>query len=129
MPTQRSVIAVIDDDVRIRFAMSRLLVALGYRTELYTSTKEFMEARTTTAAIGLIVDVQVGENCQITLTQDLAHAGFHIPVIFMSVDSRESLRRQAAGLDRFTLLTKPVSVYALMDALQELQPHPGRAGI
>jgi hypothetical protein len=41
----------IDDDLGVRGAISRLLSALGYDTELYASAKEFLDAAMTTEAI------------------------------------------------------------------------------
>jgi len=57
MPTKRKVVAVIDDNLGILGAMSRLLSAFGYDTELYASAKEFLDAAMTTEAICLIVDI------------------------------------------------------------------------
>ena len=39
MPTKRTVVAVIDDNVGVLGAMSRLLSAFGYDTELYASAE------------------------------------------------------------------------------------------
>jgi FixJ family two-component response regulator len=96
--------------------------------QLYASAKEFMDATATTMAIGLMVYVQVGKACEFSLTRDLAKAGLQIPVMFMSTDNRDSLQRESAGMDGFTLLTRPVSVYALMEALEQLTPVFSRAG-
>jgi len=42
MPPKREVVAVIDDDLGIRGAISRLLSALGYAPGLYASANEFL---------------------------------------------------------------------------------------
>jgi hypothetical protein len=51
IPIKPEVVAVIDDDLRVRAAIGRLLSALGCGTELYASAKEFLDAAMTTAAI------------------------------------------------------------------------------
>jgi FixJ family two-component response regulator len=45
MPPKPEVVAVIDDDLSVRRATGRLLLALGYNTELYASAKEFLDAK------------------------------------------------------------------------------------
>ena len=95
MPTKPEVVAVIDDDLSFRRATGRLLSAFGYDTELYASAKEFLDAAMKTEAICLIVDIQLGESCGIEFAQHLANAGFTMPVIFMTADDNESLKRRA----------------------------------
>ncbi len=46
MPTKRNVVvAIIDDNLGVLGAMSRLLSAFGYDTELYVSAKKFLDLR------------------------------------------------------------------------------------
>jgi FixJ family two-component response regulator len=122
MPTKRNVVAVIDDNLGILGAMSRLLSALGYDTELYVSEKEFLEVAMVTEANCLIVDIQIGESSGFELAQQLANAGCRIPIIFMSADGRESVRRRAIELGGVAFLTKPFSADALIEAMANLPP-------
>ena len=120
MSTKRNVIAIIDDNLGILAALSRLLSALGYGTELYASTKEFLDAAMMTEAICLIVDVQLGESCGIEFAQHLVNAGFTIPIIFMGANSNESAKRRAVEIGCLAFLTKPFSADALIHALAAL---------
>ncbi len=86
MPAKRKVVAVIHDNFGILGAMSRLLSAFRYDTELYASAKEFLDAAMKIEAICLIVDIQLGESCGIEFAQHLANAGFTMPIIFMTAD-------------------------------------------
>jgi FixJ family two-component response regulator len=117
MLTKRTVIAIIDDNLGVLGAMSRLLSALGYGTELYASAKEFLDAAILTEAVCLIVDVQLGETCGIQFVQELASAGFTIPIIFMSANYNESVKRRAAEIGCVAFLTKPFSADVLIDTL------------
>jgi len=121
MPKKRAV-AVIDNNLRVLGAMGRLLSALGYYTELYASAKEFLDAAMTTEAICLIVDIQLGESCGIALAQRLANAGFTIPIIFMSADNSESVKRRAMEIGCVAFLIKPFSAAVLIEALAKLSP-------
>jgi FixJ family two-component response regulator len=122
MPTKRKVVAVIDDNIRILGAMSRLLSAFGYDTELYASAKEFLDASMTTEAICLIVDIQLGEGCGIEFAQHLAYAGFTMPIIFMTADDNESVKRRAMEIGCVAFLPKPFSADVLIEALVNISP-------
>jgi FixJ family two-component response regulator len=105
MPTKRKAIAVIDDSLGILGAMSRLLSALGYDTELYAPAKEFLDARMMTEAFCLIVDIHIGESCGMDLAQLLSRGSSRIPVIFMSAGSNESVQRRAKEIGCVAFLT------------------------
>jgi FixJ family two-component response regulator len=122
MPTKRNVVAVIDDHLGLLGAMSRLLSAFGYDTELYASAKEFLDAAMTTEAICLIVDIQLGESCGIEFAQHLANAGFTIPIVFMTADDNESVKRRAMETGCVAFLLKPFSADVLIELLANLSP-------
>jgi FixJ family two-component response regulator len=122
LPTNRKVVAVIDDNLRILGAMSRLLSAFGYDTELYASAKEFLDAALTTEAICIIVDIELGESCGIEFAQHLANVGFSMPIIFMTADDNESVKRRAAEIGCLAFLRKPFSANVLIEALVNISP-------
>jgi FixJ family two-component response regulator len=122
MPTKRSVVAVIDDNLDILGAIGRLLSALGYNTELYASTEEFIDSALSSEAICLIVDVHLGKDCGIGLARQLAKAGYAIPIIFMSGDRRASIKMRALEVGAVAFLVKPFSADALIEALTRLPP-------
>jgi FixJ family two-component response regulator len=122
MPKKLKVVAVIDDNLDVLRVMSRVLAALGYDSELYVSAKEFLDAASTTEAICLIVDVQLGETCGFDLTQQLAAAGFIFPIIFMSGHNTEPVKRRAMEIGAVAFLSKPFLPEDLVRALDKLPP-------
>ena len=126
MPAKRKVVAVIDDNLGILGAMSRLLSAFGYATELYASAEEFHDVAMRTEAICLIVDIQLGESCGIEFAQQLANAGFTMPIIFMTADDNESVKRRAMEFGCRGFLRKPFSADALIGSLVNL---PARSAV
>jgi FixJ family two-component response regulator len=122
MPIKRKVVAVIDDNLRILGAMSRLLSAFGYDTELYASAKEFLDAAMMTEAICIIVDIELGEGCGIEFAQHLANMGFTMPIIFMTADNNESVKRRAMKTGCVAFLPKPFSMDVLLEALVNISP-------
>ena len=122
MSTKRKVIAVIDDSLEILSALGRLLSALGYDTELYASNLEFLDAVMFTEAICLIVDVHLGESCGMDLAEQLANTGCKSPIIFMSADPSESVKKRAEKIGALAFLIKPFSVGELAKALALVPP-------
>jgi FixJ family two-component response regulator len=122
MPTKRKVIAVIDDDFGMRRALIRLLSALGYNAELYGSARAFLDAAAKTEAICLMVDIELGESCGIELVRHLAKAGSTTPIIFMTADDNEFVKRRAREVGCVAFLRKPFSVEVLSEALTRISP-------
>jgi len=117
------VVAVIDDDLDVRGAISRLLWPLGYDTELYASAKEFLDAAMTTEAICLIVDIEPGESCGMEFAQRLVNVDFITPVIITTAADNESFKRQAMEMGCFAFLPKPLSADSLIEALRKIPGH------
>jgi FixJ family two-component response regulator len=117
MPTKRNVVAVIDDSVGILSSMSRLLSAFGYDTELYASAKEFLDNALTSEAICLIVDIHLEKSCGIEFAKHLVKAGFRVPIIFMTADASESVKRRAVEIGCAAYLVKPFTANALIEAV------------
>jgi FixJ family two-component response regulator len=117
MPTKCNIVAVIDDNLGILCAMSRLLSTLGYDTELYASAKEFVDAAMMTEAMCFIVDVHLGESSGIEIARHLVNAGFTIPIIFMTADNDVSVKSRAMEIGCVAFLTKPFSADVLIEAL------------
>jgi FixJ family two-component response regulator len=122
MTTKRKIVAIIDDNLAILGAMSRLLSAFGYDSELYASAEEFLDPEMMTEAICLIIDIQLGESCGIEFARQFANAGFNIPVIFMTADANESIKRRAMEIGCAAFLLKPFSADLLIEALVNLPP-------
>jgi FixJ family two-component response regulator len=100
--------------------MGRLLSILGYHTELYASAKEFLDAAMTSEAICLILDIELGEGSGIDLAQELAIAGFKIPIIFMTASTTELVQKRAREIGCIAVLIKPFPPDALIEALSNL---------
>jgi FixJ family two-component response regulator len=120
MSVKRKVVAIIDDNVRLLGALSRLLSEIGYHTELYASAKEFLDAAMTSEALCLIVDIQLGDSCGLKLARHLAKKGFTFPIIFMTGNNDQGLKRQAMEIGCIAFLLKPFSAEALLEILDTL---------
>jgi FixJ family two-component response regulator len=97
--------------------MSRLLSAFGYDTELYASAKEFLDNALTSEATCLIIDIHLETSCGIEFAKHLVKAGFTVPIIFMTADDRESIKRRAVETGCAAYLLKPFTANALIEAV------------
>jgi FixJ family two-component response regulator len=117
---KRNIVAVIDDNLSVLAAVGRLLSALGYDAKLYSSAKEFLDVALTCEACGLIVDIQIGESSGIDLAKLLAIQGFTIPIIFMSANPHESVKKAVAEIGGIAFLDKPFGADELIAALAKV---------
>jgi FixJ family two-component response regulator len=119
MTFSRKVVGIIDDDPAMRRALSTLLTALGYLTEVYASGEEFIDAAFKSEARCLVVDIQLGDISGVELGRHLLAMGLTFPVIFMTGSVDGLARRQATELGCVAFLQKPFPPNQLAEAIIE----------
>ena len=117
MTAEDDLIAVVDDSEIVREALDHVLVAAGYRTELYASAEEFMRAAPATRAACLVVDVELGATSGPQLLLDLPAHGRHFPAILMSGSGDPGLHDLATELGCVAFLPKPFAPNDLLEVL------------
>jgi FixJ family two-component response regulator len=115
--TSEATVFVIDDEAPVRKAMARLLASAGHQVEIFGSAEEFLRRPHYDGSGCLILDVQMPGQSGIELQEALAHAGYYLPVIFVSgrSDIPISVRAMKAGAVDF--LTKPFKHTDLLKAV------------
>jgi FixJ family two-component response regulator len=116
-----SLVFVVDDDVSVRQALTSLLQSIGLRVEAFGSTADFLKKRRITdgiAAACLILDVRLPGLSGLDFQAELAKAGTHLPIIFISGygDIPMTVRAMKGGAVEF--LIKPFREQDLLDAVQ-----------
>jgi FixJ family two-component response regulator len=110
---------VVDDDPGVREGVGNLIRSVGLRPQLFAAAQEFLESPKPDAPACLILDIRMpglgGLDCQ----RQLADAGIHIPIIFMTGhgDIQMSVRAMKAGAIDF--LTKPFRDQDLLDEIHQ----------
>ena len=112
------IVFVIDDDATIREALRSLLRSVGLQVELFATTREFLARRRPEVPSCLVLDVRLPGTGGLDFQRQLAEAGVHIPIIFITGhgDIPMSVRAMKAGAVEF--LTKPFRDQDLLDAIQ-----------
>jgi FixJ family two-component response regulator len=119
MTPVRETVFIVDDDASVREALGNLMRSVGLHAQLFASAQEFLKTPQPDSAACLILDVRMpglsGLDCQ----RQLAEAGFHIRIVFMTGhgDIPMSVRAIKAGAVDF--LTKPFRDQDLLDAVQQ----------
>jgi FixJ family two-component response regulator len=117
VPTQRKIVAVVDNDASMRVSLERLLAARGFGTELFASAEAFLGAAS--AADCLLLDVHLDGMGGFELRRRLSSAGSRLPVIFMTAFDDDATRDEAASLGCVAYLRKPFAGHLLMEAIAD----------
>ena len=112
------IVFLIDDDPLFRRSTERLIRAAGLNVQPFTSASEFLKSTRPEGPACLILDVRMPALSGMDLQRELTHAGFHIPIIFVTGhgDIPTSVRAMKAGAVEF--LTKPFRSRVLLDAIR-----------
>ncbi len=112
-----AIVFVVDDDFRVREALSSLLASLGMRVEVFGSASEFLLAARPDCPTCLVLDLQLPDIDGLQLQQQLGTAETP-PIIFITGhgDIPASVRAMKAGAIEF--LPKPFSERALLAAIE-----------
>jgi len=114
------VVSIVDDDVSVRRALSRLVRLAGYAVESFATAREFMASAPRGRSACLVLDIQLdpGEMSGFELQEQLVADGVAIPTIFITAhgDSRTRERVRRSGVAGF--LSKPFGDQALLDLIQ-----------
>ena len=108
---------VVDDDSAVRETLGSLFRSIGLRVELFGSAQEFTRINTPDAASCLVLDIRLPGISGLDFQSQLAEAGIHIPIIFMTGhgDIPMSVKAMKAGAIDF--LTKPFRDQDILDAV------------
>jgi len=116
MTPERPIVYVVDDDFRVREALSSLMESAGLRVAVFSSAAEFLESKKVDAPGCLILDLQLPGKSGLELQQQLAD-GDAPPIVFISGhgDVSSSVRAMKSGATEF--LSKPFGDEELLQAI------------
>jgi FixJ family two-component response regulator len=116
--SERSLIAVVDDDEAIREATESLIRSVGFKAAVYASAEEFLRSSHLQVTACLIVDVRMPGMSGLDLQRQLATANYCIPIIFITAHGDADTRTRALRAGAVAFLDKPFSDEALLGAVQ-----------
>jgi len=115
---KRSLVSVVDDDEAVRDSLPFLLEELGYAPRAFSSAEEFLASDVVSQTECLILDVMMPGMKGPELQSELKLRGYDIPIVFITANRDDSLRRGVLEQGAVECLHKPFSDTALFHALQ-----------
>jgi len=116
MSSDTPVVFVVDDDYRVREALSSLVASIGLEVAVFESAQEFLESEKPDSPACLVLDLELPGTSGLDLQKELA-AGNSPPIIFITGhgDVPSSVRAMKAGAIEF--LPKPFGEQELLQAI------------
>jgi len=121
-PTQHALIAVVDDDESVRESLPDLLKELGFAATAFASASEFLASPDLAVTRCLLLDVAMPGMSGPELQQELLLRGRGIPIVFITGQRDETIRRQLVEQGAAACLFKPFSEQQLRTALSAALP-------
>lgn len=116
MTTDDHIVFIVDDDARLREALSELLDSHGIRAAAFGSASEYISADKPDVPACLILDVELPDINGLDLQRQIAK-GDHPPIVFITGHGDIPSSVQAIKHGAVDFLTKPFSDADLMSAI------------
>src|SRR5215469_7851551 len=112
-----SLVSVVDDDESVRESLPDLIKEFGFGARAFSSAEEFLASESVVRTRCLILDIAMPGMSGFDLQQALKERSLNIPIIFITGQKDEVLRRRALEQGAAGFLLKPFSDTALLEAL------------
>lgn len=117
MSSSNPTIFIVDDDSSVRTALKRLIRSLGFTVETFESAGEFLAREPYDGPSCLILDIRMPGTSGIELQEELAEAGIHIPIIFITGHGNIQMSVKAMKAGALDFIEKPFEDQQLIDAI------------
>jgi FixJ family two-component response regulator len=116
MNSDSPIVFVVDDDSRVREALSSLVASIGLEVAVFGSAQEFLESEKPDSPACLVLDLELPGTSGLELQRELA-TGNGPPIVFITGhgDVPSSVRAMKAGAIEF--LSKPFGEQELLQAI------------
>jgi FixJ family two-component response regulator len=114
-----AMVFVVDDDAAVRASIQGLLKSVGLRSDSFGTAQEFLSSERANGPSCLVLDIRLPGINGLDFQRQLADAGVHIPIIFITGhgDIPMTVRAMKSGAVEF--LTKPFRDQDLLDAINQ----------
>jgi len=116
---QPLVVVVVDDDESVRESLPDLLKEFGFTVLAFSSAGEFLASGSASRTNCLVLDVVMSGMSGPDLQKELKSRGYKIPIIFITAQRDESIRKRVLEQGAVDILLKPFSDIALREALSK----------
>ena len=122
--TERSLVAIVDDDESIRRATRSFLRAAGYETAAFGDAESFLRSESRESTACLVADMRMPGMSGLELCETLIAKGEAIPTVLITAYSEEvtQARVRKAGIN--CCLIKPFAPEQLLECVREALATP-----
>ena len=113
-------VQVIDDDAAVRESLEALLVVAGHPVSLYGSAEDFLADGAGAAGGCILLDLHMPGLGGLGLLEVLQDRADVPPVIVLTAAREQALHERAEDLGARSVLTKPVTLATLLEAIAAL---------
>ena len=113
----RWLISIVDDDESVRESLPDLLRELGFMASAFASGEEFLTSELVDQTRVLVVDVATPRMSGPALQKELARRGRTIPIVFITAQQDDGIRRKLLEAGAVAVLFKPFTESALLAAV------------
>jgi len=117
---ERPLVSVVDDDESVRESLPDLLGEFGFAARAFSSAEEFLASDCVDQTRCLILDVAMPGMSGPELQRELKLRRREIPIVFITAQREETVRRQVLEQGAVECLFKPFSDTALLRAINSV---------
>jgi FixJ family two-component response regulator len=112
-------VVVVDDDESVRESLPDLLKEFGFTVLAFSSADEFLASNSVDRTMCLVLDMVMPGMSGLDLQKELKNRGQKVPIIFITAQKDESIRKRVLDQGAVDVLLKPFSDTALREALSK----------
>ncbi len=114
-----AIVYVVDDDVSVRKAMTRMFKSLGLEVATFSTAREFLDCRQKDVPGCLILDVQMPGLTGLELQEELVAHQVDLPIVFMTGHGDIPMTVKAMRSGAVDFLPKPVDEQQLVQTVHQ----------
>ena len=124
MINRKTVVAVLDDEPKMRSALRRLLTSHGYDVELFESGDDFLRAAESDPADCILLDLHMPQTTGLDVLEGLNSRQIVMPTIVITGRDEPGNAERVLGLGAADYLLKPLDESTLVEAIERACPEP-----
>jgi FixJ family two-component response regulator len=117
---KNNLISIIDDDQSMSRMLFRVITAAGFDVLSFGTAEEFLACGTVAYSSCLILDMNLPGMSGADLQRHLADSGEDIPIIFISGQADEAMKKRVLEAGATGFFSKPFSIESLMAAVRSV---------
>jgi FixJ family two-component response regulator len=127
MTDRKKVIAVLDDEAKMRLALARLLKTYGYDVAPFESGDDFLKAFHSDRPDCMLLDLHMPRTTGFDVLESIFSMHVEVPIIVITGHDEPGNAERVRSLGAKDYLLKPVDESVLVEAIQRACLGPSRA--